>query len=223
MPFQYQLGIALDSQGDFAGSIRAYEACLRNAPQYMSALSQLIFLHRRLCDWNVLASLSKRLLEGVDRDANGITPFSLLVEDSTPAQQLKCAKRFAESRRALIAPVQARLAPTPKPRRSPTPRIGFVSSGFGEHPTALLIVELIEKLRNSSVHTIGYATTPSDGGSLRKRLTDAFHDFHEVAALSTEALLKKIRNDQPDILIDVDGYCTAPARNCSRCVPHRCR
>ncbi len=205
--FQYQLGIALDSQGDFAGSIRAYEACLRNAPHYMPALSQLIFLHRRLCDWNVLPALSKRLLDGVERDANGITPFSLLVEDSTPAQQLRCAKRFAESRQSLIAPVQTRLAPTARARKSPTPRIGFVSSGFGEHPTALLIVELIEKLRNSSVHTIAYATTPNDGGALRKRLADAFHEFRDVAGLSTEALLKKIRSDQPDILIDVDGYC----------------
>jgi len=205
--FQYQLGIALDGQGDFAGSIRAYDACLRNAPRYMPALSQLIFLHRRLCDWNVLPSLSKRLLDGVERDANGITPFSLLVEDSTPAQQLKCAKRFAESRQSLVAPIATRLAPITRPRKSPTPRIGFVSSGFGEHPTALLIVELIEKLRNSSVHTIAYATTPNDGGALRKRLAEGFHDFRDVAALSTEALLKKIRDDQPDILIDVDGYC----------------
>jgi predicted O-linked N-acetylglucosamine transferase (SPINDLY family) len=204
---QYQFGIALDGQGDFAGSVRAYEACLRNAPQYMPALSQLIFLHRRLCDWTALAPLSKRLLEGVERDANGVTPFSLLVEDSTPAQQIKCAKRFAESRQALVAPLLARLAPTTKARKSPTPRIGFLSSGFGEHPTALLIVELIEKLRNSSVHTIAYATTPSDGGPLRKRLTEGFHEFREVAGLSIEALLKKIRDDQPDILIDVDGYC----------------
>ena len=113
---QYQFCIALDGQGDFAGSIRAYEACLRNAPQYMPALSQLIFLHRRLCDWNVLPSLSKRLLDGVERDANGITPFALLVEDSTPAQQLKCAKRFAESRQALVAPLLSRLATTARPR-----------------------------------------------------------------------------------------------------------
>jgi predicted O-linked N-acetylglucosamine transferase (SPINDLY family) len=207
VPFQYQLGIALDAHGDFAGAIRAYETCLRNAPHYMPALSQLIFLHRRLCDWNVLPSLSKRLLDGVERDANGITPFSLLIEESTPAQQLKCAKRFAETRQSLIAPVQARLAPVARARRSPTPRIGFVSSGFGEHPTAVLIVELIEALRNSSVHTIGYATTPNDDGPLRKRLAEGFHEFREVAGLSIEALLKRIRDDQPDILIDLDGYC----------------
>ena len=205
--FQYQLGIALDGQGDFPGAIRAYETCLRNAPQYMPALSQLIFLHRRLCDWNVLPALSKRLLEGVERDASGITPFSLLVEDATPAQQLKCARRAAESRQSLVAPVKTRLAPVVRPRKSPTPRIGFLSSGFGEHPTSLLIVELIEKLRNSSLHTIGYATTPNDGGPLRKRLVEGFHEFRETAGVSLESLLKVIRDDQVDVLIDIDGYC----------------
>lgn len=205
--FHYQFGISLDGQGDFAGAIRAYETCLRNAPQYMPALSQLIFLHRRLCDWNVLQSLSKRLLDGVERDASGITPFSLLVEDSTPAQQLKCAKRFGDSRQSLIAPVQARLAPVSRDRKSGPPRVGFVSSGFGEHPTGLLIVELIERLRISSLHTIGYATTPNDGGVLRKRLSEGFHEMREVGSLSVETMLKRIRDDQPDILIDVDGYC----------------
>ena len=205
--YQYQLGISLDGQGDFAGAIRAFQACLRLAPGYMPALSQVIFLHRRLCEWNVLPPLSKQLLEGVERDAGGITPFSLLVEDSTPAQQLKCARRFAESRQAAIAPIQTRLAPPPRIRKPGPPRVGFFSAGLGEHPTALLIVELIEALRTSNLHTIAYATTLNDGGPLRRRLTDAFHEFRDVSAMSIEATLRRVRDDQPDILIDLDGYC----------------
>ena len=205
--YQYQLGIALDGQGDFVGAIRAFQACLRLAPGYMPALSQVIFLHRRLCEWNVLPPLSKQLLEGVERDAGGITPFSLLVEDSTPEQQLKCARRFAESRQAAIAPIQARLAPQPRVRKPGPPRIGFFSAGLGEHPTALLIVELIEALRTSNLHMIAYATTLNDGGPLRRRLTDAFHEFRDVSAMSIEATLRRVRDDQLDILIDLDGYC----------------
>ena len=205
--YHYQLGISLDGQGDFAGAVRAFQACLRIVPGYMPALSQVIFLHRRLCEWNVLPALSKQLLEGVERDASGITPFSLLVEDSTPEQQLKCARRFAQSRQALISPIQTRLAPPPRVRKPGPPRIGFFSAGLGEHPTALLIVELIEALRSSNLQTIAYATTRNDGGPLRQRLTDAFHEFRDVAAMSIEATLRRVRDDQPDILIDLDGYC----------------
>ncbi len=205
--YHYQLGISLDGQGDFAGAVRAFQSCLRIAPGYMPALSQVIFLHRRLCEWNVLPALSKQLLEGVERDASGITPFSLLVEDSTPEQQLKCARRFGESRRALISPIQTRLLPTSRERKPGPPRVGFFSAGLGEHPTALLIVELIEALRASNLHTIAYATTPNDGGPLRQRLSDAFHEFRDVSAMSIEATLRRVRDDQPDILIDLDGYC----------------
>jgi predicted O-linked N-acetylglucosamine transferase (SPINDLY family) len=206
--YQYQFGIALDAHGDFAGAIRAFQTCLRIAPGYMPALSQVIFLHRRLCEWNFLPPLSKQLLDGVEREAGGITPFSLLVEDSTPEQQLKCASRFAVSRQAIVAPIQARLAPPLARVRKPgPPRVGFFSAGLGEHPTALLIVELIEALRKSNLHTIAYATTLNDGGPLRQRLADAFHEFRDVSALSIEATLRRVRDDQPDILIDLDGYC----------------
>ena len=129
------------------------------------------------------------------------------MEDSTPAQQLVCARHFAAARQAQVEPLEARLAPRPRARRDGPIRVGFFSAGFGEHPTALLIVELIERLRSSSLHTLGYATTVDDGGALRKRLTTAFHEFHDLSALSLEAMLRKLRDDQPDILIDLDGYC----------------
>ncbi len=205
--YQYQLAMALDGHGEFAAALRAYDACLRIAPEFWPALSQSTFLHRRLCDWHALPPLSKRLLDGIDRGAAGITPFSMLVEDSTPAQQLVCARGFATARQAQIEPLEARLAPRPRARRDGPIRVGFVAAGFGEHPTALLIAELIERLRSSSLHTLGYATSADDGGPLRKRLRAAFHEFHDLSALSLEAMLRKLREDQPDILIDLDGYC----------------
>ena len=64
------------------------------------------FCKRRLCDWHDLAPLSQQLLDGVERGAAGITPFSLLVEESTPAQQLACARRFAELKQAQVAPLR---------------------------------------------------------------------------------------------------------------------
>lgn len=205
--FQYQFALALEHSGDCAGAQRAYEACLRSAPQFWPALSQLAFLYRRMCNWHALPPLSRRLLEGVDNDAPGITPFSMLVEDTVPAQQLACARAFARARKEQIAPIEARLAPRPHARRAGTLRVGFLSAGFGEHPTALLIAELIERLRDSKLRTLGYATSAADGGPLRARLGAAFAEFHDLSALSLEAMLRKLRDDQPDILIDLDGYC----------------
>jgi predicted O-linked N-acetylglucosamine transferase (SPINDLY family) len=204
---QYQHALALEEQGDLAGAQRAYEAALRSAPDYWPALSQLTFLQRRLCNWHALPPLSRRLLDAIDHGAPGVTPFSMLVEDTTPAQQLGCAQAFARTSQMRIAPIEQRLAPRPHARRNGALRVAFLSAGFGEHPTALLIADLIERLRGSQLQTFGYATTPDDGGPLRKRLAAAFHEFHDLSALPIEGMLRKLRDDQPDILLDVDGYC----------------
>lgn len=203
----YQLALALDRSGDFSGATREYSAVLSAAPKHGAALAQLAFLKRRLCDWHTLPPLSKRLLDGIDAGAAGITPFSILVEDSTPLQQLACARTFAAARHAQVAMLEQRLAPRPQARRAGRIRVGFISAGFGEHPTALLIAELIERLRGSQLQTFGYATSADDGGALRKRMALAFREFHDISAQPLETMLRRLRDGQLDILIDLDGYC----------------
>ena len=205
--FQYQLGLALNTQGEFAAAASAFEASLNIAPEFWPALSQLAFLQRRMCEWRSLPALSSKLLSGIERGVAGITPFSMLVEDTTPAQQLACAQSFAASREAEVEPLQERFGPRPHARRDGPLRVGFLSAGFGEHPTALLIAELIERLHGSALRTLGYATTADDGGPLRKRLSVAFHEFHDLSTTSLDNLFCKLREDRLDILIDLDGYC----------------
>jgi predicted O-linked N-acetylglucosamine transferase (SPINDLY family) len=205
--FHYQLALTLDDRSDYAGAIAAYEQALRRQPDFWPALSQLVYLKRRVCDWNGLAPLTKRLLAAVDNGESGLTPFSLLVEDSTPAQQLACARRFSELKQAQTAPLQERLAPGPRARATGPIRIGFVSAGFGEHPTALLIAELIERLQNSHLRSIGFATTRDDGGPLRARLKQSFHEFNDLSGMALESMVQRLREARIDVLIDLDGYC----------------
>lgn len=205
--YHYQFALALSDHGEFAAALREYDLCLQAKPDFWPALSQLVYLRRRLCDWHALPPLSRRLLDGVDSGAQGITPFSILVEDSTPAQQLACAREFALARQAQVEPLETRLGLRPHSRPAGPIRVGFVSAGFGEHPTALLIAELIERLRGTKLRTLGYATTQDDGGALRRRLTPAFHEFHDISAQSLEGMFREVRDGQCDILIDLDGYC----------------
>jgi predicted O-linked N-acetylglucosamine transferase (SPINDLY family) len=218
---QYQLALTLDERGTFAPALDAYAHALRLQPEFWPALSQLAYLKRRMCDWHGLAALSQRLVEGVSRGAEGITPFALLVEDTTPSQQLACAHSFAALKQAQVAPLRQRLA-FGAPVRAPGPiRVGFVSSGFGEHPTALLIAELIERLRRSALRTLAFATTADDHGPLRARLTRGFHEFHDISGQPLQSMLREIRAAQADILIDLDGYCdgSRPELFALRCAP----
>lgn len=205
--FHYQLGLTLDTLGEITAAADEFVTCLRTTNDFWPALSQLTFTRRRLCDWHALPPLSRRLLDAIDAGAGGITPFSMLVEETTPAQQLRCASRFAETCAARVDAQRARLTTTSFERRPGPIRVGFVAAGFGEHPTASLIVDLVERLRDSQLHTIGYATTPDDQGTLRRRLQAGFHEFADLSGASLEAAVRRIRNDRPDILLDLDGYC----------------
>lgn len=205
--FPYQLALTLDRRADYAGAVIAYEQALAARPDFQPALSQLVYLRRRMCDWHGLSSLSQRLIRAVDAGTDGVTPFSFLVEESTPAQQLACARRFAAVKQAQVAPLQQRFIAPPARNRDGPIRVGFVSSGFGEHPTALLIVELIERLRRSTLHTIGFATTADDGGPLRARLGRAFHEFADLSDKPMQAMLRSLRDARLDIVIDLDGFC----------------
>jgi predicted O-linked N-acetylglucosamine transferase (SPINDLY family) len=205
--YHYQLALTLDERGEFAQAAEAHQRALQADPDFWPALSQLIYLKRRLCDWQQLAPLSQRLIAGVAAGAQGITPFSFLVEEATPAQQLACARQFAAIKRAQVAPLLGAVPAVPARRNDGPIRVGFVSSGYGEHPTALLIVDLIERLRRSALVTIAFATTTDDHGPLRARLSRAFHEFHDVSASPLQDLLRAVRDARVDILIDLDGYC----------------
>jgi len=207
----YNLALELEEKGDWHAAARACEDALDVAPDAYPALAELVFLKRRLCEWEGLDLLSARLLEAVERGEAGITPFSFLAEAATPAQQLKCAQRFAQTQQAVAAPLAAGLH-FPSVRKTAHAqdklRVGFFSAGFGEHPTALLIFELIERLRDSSIHTIAFATTSDDGGNSRQRLLAGFHEFHDLGGFTLEQTARAVDAAKPDILIDLDGYCS---------------
>jgi len=200
----HNLGLVLDQIGDWQAAARTMERALQLAPDMFEALSQLTYSKRRLCEWRGLPELAARLVAGVDAGRPGILPFSLLVEDTTPAQQLACARTFARQFASVAAQHQAGALPSAD---GGSLRIGFVSSGFKEHATGLLVVELIERLRATNLATIAFATTPGDGSELRHRLELAFHEFHDVAQQAPEAIAERIRGARIDVLIDIDGYC----------------
>lgn len=207
----YNLALELEEKGDWHAAACACEHALDAAPDAYPALAELVFLKRRLCEWTGLDALSARLLDAVDRGEAGITPFSFLAEAATPAQQLKCAQRFAQTQQAVAAPLVAGLHFPFARKTAPTAenlRVGFFSAGFGEHPTALLIFELIEHLRDSSIHTIAFATTRDDGGNSRQRLKAGFQEFHDLGGRTLEQTALAVAAARPDILIDLDGYCS---------------
>lgn len=199
--FAYQIGLAADEQKNFEDAAIAHARALKLDPQMHSALAQLVFTRRQVCDWTELETLSDRLRQSVAVKNPGITPFGFLAEPATAAEQLQCARTFANQLGDALASSNTY---SHLRRENGTPlRIGFASNGFGNHPTGLLTVAMFEALRERNIELHLFATAAEDGKDIQQRLRTAASEWHLIAGLSPRAMAERIHASGVEILIDL--------------------
>ena len=198
------LGHALEDDGQAEAAADAYARAHALAPHEPQLAAYLLAWRRKLCDWRGLDALARQVLDAVRSGRAAVEPFAFLSEDASAADQLQCARLRA-------APVQ-RAVPT-LPPTSPSSagdvlRLGFVSNGFGAHPTGLLTVSLFEALRtrHAGVEVHLFALSGDDGSPIRARLRAAAHALHEVAALPHAEVAGRIRAARVEVLFDLRGW-----------------
>lgn len=196
------LGHALEDAGQAEAAADAYAHAHALAPGEPYIAAQLLNWRRRLCDWRDLPELSGRVRKAVMDRRGAIEPFAFLSEDAGADEQLACARLRA-------APIARQVRSMPAASRGGHGRIraGFLSNGFGEHPTGLLTVALFEALAATDgaceIHL--FALNRDDGGAIRGRLHRATR-LHEVAGLAHAEVAERIRSAGIDVLFDLRGW-----------------
>jgi predicted O-linked N-acetylglucosamine transferase (SPINDLY family) len=206
--FPYQAALMAEEQGRLADAAALHARALSLDASLDAALSQFVFLKRQIGDWTGLDGLSDRLRARVAAGASGIAPFAFLSEPASADEQLRCARTAAAAIEAAAAPLRRALgwqnvASDPASDRL---RVGFVSNGFGNHPTGLLIVAMIEAIRDENIDAVMFATSPDDGSPIRRRLRAAAAEWHDADGLAPVALASRMHDARLDLLIDLRGY-----------------
>lgn len=202
----YQAGLMADEQGEHARSASLHAHALQVDPTLDRALSELVYAKRRLIDHAGLDDLSMRLRERVNAGA-AVAPFAFLSEPASAAEQLLCARQFAEQVSAETDALKQRLAfGYPSVQAGSKPRVGLLSNGFGNHPTGLLTVALVEALRDGPLHIQLLATAPNDGSSIATRLRESVAEVHELAGLTDTVMAQRINSNRCEVLLDLRGY-----------------
>jgi predicted O-linked N-acetylglucosamine transferase (SPINDLY family) len=206
--FPYQAALMAEEQGRLRDAVALHARALSLDPSLDPALSQLVFLKRQLGDWTDLDALSDRLRARVAAGAPGIAPFAFLAEPAGADEQLRCAQRAAAAIEAAAAPLRRTLGWRHEGRAAGPERlrVGFASNGFGNHPTGLLIVAMIEALAEERIDAVMFATSPDDGSTIRRRLRAASAQWHDADGLAPIALASRMREAKLDLLIDLRGY-----------------
>lgn len=171
----------------------------------MLALSLLVHEGRQSCDWRHTEEDTAALLAAVDDqrtpDVHLLSPFALLAVDATPEQQ----RRVGELRTRGLA--QGALPFPPAGPRRPGPiRVGYLSSDFHQHATAVLMIELLEQRDRSRFEVTLYSHSVDDRSAIGQRIRQACEHFVDVTHDSAETVARRMREDGIDIAIDLKGH-----------------
>jgi len=164
-----------------------------------------LHLRQKQCAWPLLngwpGSEPKQALQKA-------SALSTLALTDDPELQLAASRHFVKNK---LTPIETVLAPTASFRHDRL-RIGYLSGDFCLHPVAMLMVELFELHDRTRFEVFGYCWSPEDGSSMRQRIMTAMDHFIRIAELDDETAARRIRDDEIDILIDLQGL-TAGARS----------
>lgn len=180
-------------------ALEAHRRALALRPGYGLALSEAINLRAQMCLWDGEDEISAQLASRGESDV--VLPFHMLHRSDDPAVQLDCARAWTRE-------TCARVVAQPFAPRVPGDRIriGYFSADFHGHATMYLMARLFELHDRDrfEIHAFSYGGKAQD--SMRQRLLDTVHAFHDVAELDDAAIAALAREQRIDIAVDLKGW-----------------
>lgn len=197
------LGHVLEDAGEAEAAAEAYAQAHVLAPGEARIAAYLLAWRRKLCDWRGLDALAQQVRAALRDGTASVEPFAFLSEDASASEQLQCARLRA-------AGIARTARPLPESLAAPSGtaiRLGFLSNGFGAHPTGLLVVAFLEALaHDGSVETHLFALDADDGSGIRRRLQRATHALHDASGLGHAEIARAIRQAGIEVLFDLRGW-----------------
>ncbi|UNK49136.1 UDP-N-acetylglucosamine-peptide N-acetylglucosaminyltransferase [Lysobacter sp. S4-A87] len=196
------LGHALEDAGEAEAASQAYARAHALAPDEPQLAAYLLAWRRKLCDWRDLDALARQVRDAVNNGSASVEPFAFLSEDASALEQLRCARL-----RAGVVAAAVRTMPPPEAAAAGPIRVGFLSNGFGAHPTGLLTAAMFERLKaqtDMEIHL--FALNDDDGSPIRQRLQAAAHTLHDVSMRAHAQVATAIRAAGIDVLFDLRGW-----------------
>jgi predicted O-linked N-acetylglucosamine transferase (SPINDLY family) len=159
-----------------------------------------------MCEWedfSARAGFARARL----RDGVSLSPFLLLSEPGiTAAEQRESADNWMRARIALAAEGRASLARQTVRPHGARIRLGYLSSDFQDHATALLLIETLEAHDRGAFELFAYSSGAADTGDMRRRVEATFDCFRAIGPMTDQQAGQAIHDDGIDILIDLKGF-----------------
>ena len=194
--------ITLVTMRRYADAVPELAALLKADPSadYLAGIA----LHAKLqcCDWKGFDDDSAAITERVRQGARTDAPLSFIVHNSSPADQLTCARTYAAHKCVADGPAVAAALGANSGRL----RVAYLSSDLRDHAVGQCMVEVFEAHDRTGIETYAFSTGPDDGSPLRRRIEHSVEHFLQVAELSDRDIAARMASLAIDIAVDLGGH-----------------
>lgn len=204
-----KLGLSLKEMKMFEEAAESFLTGVTLEPDRFAAQVMVLHLRQYACAWRQYHEEKAQLvktLEAIEIDplsAKGEgAVWALTALDIPPALFLKAARQVALRCAVGAQPLPRRPMPAPGSRRI---RIGYVSSDFYSHATALLMVEALEQRDTGRFEVTFYSHSRDDNSAVQYRIRSACDRFVDVGGMSLPEMARRIHDDEIDVLVDLKG------------------
>ena len=199
---QGNLGTALENLGELKGAIACYHTAVKLNPERVAVRAWLYHKRREICDWKGIEEEESAILSLLAKDGcEPVHPFAVLSMEASPRLQLCVASAFAQNFK--VPEFLHRRQDFAGRKRL---KVGYLSSDFCRHATALLMAELFERHDKANFEIIAYSHAPDDCSELKRRLRQAFDGFVDIRAMSDAEAAERIKADGIAVLVELKGY-----------------
>jgi protein O-GlcNAc transferase len=195
-------GNAFSDLKRYGEAFAAYDKALLLKPDLVALEGDRILSKMRVCDWAGLEPECDHLVQSIRNGNANTSPFAFLGISSSVEHQLDCARLWARKR----YPARDRPVWRGELYRHDKIRIGYVSADFRQHPVTYLAAGMFESHDRSQFEVLGISIGSSDNSQIRRRLENSFDKFIDSAALGVDEIAKQVREQEIDILIDLNGF-----------------
>ena len=192
-------GRLLEQNGRFAEAEQALRHSLLGASNQPDVLQHWTHLRQKICAWPIHAD-----------DIPGLTRAQAVLH-SGPLGALALHDDIDLQRRIVATWLERKVPAAPR-RLAPERgyqhgrlRLGYLSSDFCRHAMSFLIAEVLERHDRDRFEIFGYCSSPEDGSEIRTRVIAALDHHVRIGAMDDATAAQRIRDDEIDILIDLNG------------------
>lgn len=172
-------------------------------PDYPYGRGEVLHTRMYSADWHDFAERKADLEQRVRAGERAVQPFVFQAIAETPEDAQACSRAWARHKYPQLSS-----APFSQAERKGHEkiRVGYLSGEFRQQATAILMAGLYERHDRSKFEIIALDNGRNDNSPMRARLEKTFDKWIDIGALSDEEAAARIRAEEIDILVNLNGY-----------------